>query len=193
VVDALRSIDPDLRLIERDLATSPLPHPDESYVVASLKTDAQRTERDRRALDLSEQLIRELEQADLLLVSTPIHNFTAPSALKAWLDYIVRPNRTFRSTAAGKVGLLRDRPVLVVAACGGRFGDDYGAQEDFLGPYLRYVFGAVGLSSVEIFRLEKLNRGERDVQLSMESADRWIEKTCVELERAWRRQPAFMR
>ena len=62
------------------------------------------------ALALSEIPIAELESADCVLLTTPIHDFTVPSMLKAWLDHAVRPRRTFKLTEAGKVGLLRDRP-----------------------------------------------------------------------------------
>jgi FMN-dependent NADH-azoreductase len=115
-----------------------------------------------------------------------MHNFTVPSALKAWLDLVVRPGRTFRLTPRGKVGLLKNRPVLVVIACGGRFGEDPRAQTDFLSPYLRYVFGVIGLSSVEVLRLDELNRGAEKIDRSREIARRWIE-TQVSLVRARRR------
>ena len=61
---------------------------------------------------LSEYLIAELDAADIVVIGTPMNNFTVPSTLKAWIDHIVRIRRTFRSTPAGKVGLLRDRPVI---------------------------------------------------------------------------------
>ena len=60
----------------------------------------------------SEELIQELESADFVVIGTPMHNFTVPSVLKAWIDHIVRVRRTFDSTKEGYVGRLRDRPVL---------------------------------------------------------------------------------
>ncbi|WP_410003879.1 FMN-dependent NADH-azoreductase [Ralstonia sp. TCR112] len=107
-----------LRVIERDLAATPLPHPDAGFVQASLMPDADRTAAHRAELALSETLIGELEAADAVLISTPVHNYTVPSALKAWIDLVVRPERTFRRTPTGKVGMLADRSVLVVSASG---------------------------------------------------------------------------
>ena len=68
--------------------------------------------RDAGVLQESEQLIEELDAADILVISTPMHNFTVPAVLKAWIDQVGRFGRTFQSTPTGKVGLLRDRPGL---------------------------------------------------------------------------------
>lgn len=63
-----------------------------------------------------------------------MHNFTIPSVLKAWIDQVVRPGRTFQSTPQGKQGLLRDRPVQVVLACGGSLTPGTPRQEDWATP-----------------------------------------------------------
>lgn len=110
---------PAWQVIERDLALEPLPHPDAAFVQASLMPDALRNAAQRAVLRQSEQLIAELASADAIVLSTPMHNFTLPSVLKAWVDHVVRPRRTFRLDARGKTGLLHDRPVRVVLACGG--------------------------------------------------------------------------
>jgi len=161
-------------VVLRDLARTPPPHPDAAFVSASLMREAERGDAERHALALSETLIGELEEADAVLLSTPMHNFTVPSALKAWLDLIVRPHRTFAITASGKIGLLADRPVLIVVACGGGFDTIPGAQIDFLGPYLRYVLGVIGLSDIRILRLEDLNRGSAKRERSLGAARDWV-------------------
>jgi len=61
------------------------------------------------ALTLSEVLIAELKGADLVVIDTPVHNFTLPSVLKAWVDHVVRARRTFRGTPEGKIGYRRYR------------------------------------------------------------------------------------
>ncbi|NSX13178.1 NAD(P)H-dependent oxidoreductase [Cupriavidus taiwanensis] len=158
-----------LRVIERDLAGQPLPHPDRATVEASLMPPEQRGPAEHAALALSETLIAELESADAVLISTPMHNFTVPSALKAWIDLVVRPNRTFRNTPAGKVGMLADRPVLALVSCGGPFREGPGSQQDFLTPYLKYVFAAVGITQVEVLRMERMNWGPDFAQAGLDS------------------------
>jgi len=167
VLEQLAQATAGLRVIERDLAATPLPHPDAGFVEASLMPDAHRTETHRAQLRLSETLIGELEVADAVLISTPVHNYTVPSALKAWIDLVVRPERTFRRTPTGKVGVLANRSVLVVSASGGNF-DGAHAQTDFLMPYLRYVFATLGIYQVEGIRLQNMGRGADAVAQAFE-------------------------
>jgi FMN-dependent NADH-azoreductase len=181
LIAALRGAGGDIAVVERDLAANPVPHPDGAFVAANLMPEGERDEAARRALALSETLIGEVEAADAVLISSPMHNFTVPSALKAWLDHVVRPGRTFRLSPAGKVPLLENRPVLAVVACGGRFEGGAGAQTDFFSDYLRYVLGVVGLVDVDVLRLEALNRGPEKVAAATETAQCWIERLVARL------------
>ncbi|MBD1549245.1 FMN-dependent NADH-azoreductase [Roseibium aggregatum] len=148
-----------LEVTRRDLAQTPPPWPDGRFAEASLCPDDQRTKRHRRDLEISESLIAELEAADALVIDSPMHNFTVPATFKAWIDLVVRPNRTFRGTPAGKVGLLADRPVVLVMASGGPVGEAPPAQTDFLTPYLRYVLATIGLRDLSTICLDSLRRG----------------------------------
>lgn len=112
------------------------------------------------SLAVSEALIRELEATDLLVISTPMHNFTLPASLKAWIDQIVRFGRTFRSTADGKVGLLADRPAYVVIASGGPISPPAATQPDFLRPYLTAILDCVGIRDVRFIAAEGMSRGD---------------------------------
>jgi FMN-dependent NADH-azoreductase len=103
---------------------------------------------------LSEKLIQELESADFVVIGTPMHNFTVPSALKAWIDHVVRARRTFNVTPAGKLGLLHDRPVFVAISSGGRFSGERARQPDFLTPYLEAVLGIIGLHDLTFFSVQ---------------------------------------
>lgn len=55
----------------------------------------------------------------MVLISTPMHNFTLSARLKTWVDYVVRPNRPIHSTPDGKIGLLKNRPVPIIVSSGG--------------------------------------------------------------------------
>jgi FMN-dependent NADH-azoreductase len=106
------------------------------------------------ALDLSEALIQEVEAADVIVIGTPMYNLTVPSVLKAWLDQILRAGRTFRSTPAGKVGMLPDRPVFIGIASGGVFTGERANQPDFLTPYLSVVLGSIGLKTLQFLPVQ---------------------------------------
>lgn len=83
-----------------------------------------------------------------------MHNLTVPSVLKAWIDQIVRAGRTFKSTPAGKVGMLRDRPVFIGISSGIIFSGERANQPDFLTPYLLVVLASIGLKTLKFLSVQ---------------------------------------
>jgi FMN-dependent NADH-azoreductase len=153
IVKKLLEVAPGAGISRRDFAASPLPHASPDYATA-LSTPATLAAPPREALVLSEALIQEVEAADVIVIGTPMNNLTVPSVLKAWIDQILRAGRTFRSTPAGKVGMLRDRPVFIGIASGGVFTGDRANQPDFLTPYLSAVLGSIGLKTLQFFSVQ---------------------------------------
>jgi len=168
---------PGARTVTRDLAAEPPPHPDIDLYDAILSP----TPDDDARFALSERYVRELEAADFVVIGTPMNNFMVPSTLKAWIDHIVRIRRTFRSAPEGKIGLLRDRPVVVVSAHGGYCGDSPPGQPDFLTPYLQAIFTTIGMPSVAFLRLEGLTRGPDAVARARDRARSWIDVALPKL------------
>ncbi|WZB71495.1 NAD(P)H-dependent oxidoreductase [Achromobacter xylosoxidans] len=113
----------------------------------------------RGSLADSEILIRELESADCLVIGTPMHNYTVPSALKAWIDHVVRANRTFTHIPTGKLGVLADRPVYVAVSSGGSFASEPARQPDFLTPYLTAILNTIGLRTIHFFSVQRAAAG----------------------------------
>ena len=171
---------PDLKIVRRDLGSEIPPHPDAAFMNANLRREAERDGADQQALRYSELLIAELVAADLLVIDTPMHNFTVPSALKAWIDYVVRPGRSFQSSPTGKLPLLKDRPARIAVACGGSFSGPH-AQRDFLTPYLRYVFNVIGIEDVDCLLLEQVLRGDETKAIAKQRADDWISAQVLQL------------
>lgn len=133
IIDRLRAKHLETTVSRRDLCKLFLPHLTEPFVHAILLTIDKRDAQAREALELSEQLIDEVERADIILVDLPMHNFTIPSTLKTWINYIERPQRTFSSSTSDKIGLLTDRPTFCVMMCGGPVATVRG-QPDFCHP-----------------------------------------------------------
>jgi FMN-dependent NADH-azoreductase len=104
-----------------------------------------------------------VEQADVLVISTPMHNFSLPSALKAWIDHVARVRRTFTISAQGKTALLRDRPVFIAIASGGRFSGERARQPDYLTPYLRDVLNMIGLHDLRFFSVQGTAMGPQAI------------------------------
>ncbi len=161
IVKKLLEIAPGASISRRDFAAAPLPHASPDYAT-TLSSPATLAAPLKGALELSEALIQEVEAADVIVIGTPMNNLTVPSVLKAWIDQILRAGRTFKSTPAGKVGMLRDRPVFIGIASGGVFTGDRANQPDFLTPYLSVVLGSIGLKTVQFLSVQATAFLDRD-------------------------------
>jgi FMN-dependent NADH-azoreductase len=170
LLDALRIRHPGATVVTRDLANTPPAFVDLAFTRAIRDPAAI----DATAFAASQALIAELEAADALVIGTPMHNFTVPATLKAWIDQIVRIHRSFRSTPSGKVGLLRDRPSFVVISSGGHFTapspSGAPAQPDHLRPYLRDILATIGITDLTFITLEGLSRGPEAIAAALAAA-----------------------
>jgi FMN-dependent NADH-azoreductase len=153
IVERLLRVAPGASISRRDLGADPLPHTGADYAFA-LSTPATLAAPPKGAVDVSEALIREVETADVIVIGTPMYNFTIPSILKAWIDQILRVGRTMKSTPAGKVGMLRDRPVFIGVASGGVFSGERANQPDFLTPYLSLALNSIGLKTLQFLSVQ---------------------------------------
>jgi FMN-dependent NADH-azoreductase len=144
------------RVIERDLAKTPLTFVDFNWIAGAFSPPEYHTEDHKKALALSDELVSELLDADEITLATPMYNFAVPAALKAWIDHVVRAGKTFRYTAAGTPeGLLasKGKKVLAIIASGGAYTQSSGMTAlDYEVPYLRFIFGFMGITDVQFIR-----------------------------------------
>jgi FMN-dependent NADH-azoreductase len=153
IVRRILAVAPEVSITRRDFAIDPLPHASSDYAT-TLSSPVTLASPLQGALDLSESLIQEVEAADVIVIGTPMNNLTVPSVLKAWIDQILRAGRTFKSTPAGKVGMLRDRPVFIGIASGGVFSGERANQPDFLTTYLKVVLESIGLKTLQFLSVQ---------------------------------------
>lgn len=155
ILARLRAIAPGASVTRRDLGRNPLPHTQADYAMALATPQGLASDQAGAATGLSEQLIREVEAADVLVIGTPMNNFTLPSVLKAWVDQVLRMGRSIGAAPTGeKIGLLQDKPVYIGIASGGVFTGQHAKQPDFLTPYLKAALGCIGLTSLHFLPLQ---------------------------------------
>jgi FMN-dependent NADH-azoreductase len=112
-------------------------------------------------------LIEELQAADTIVIGAPMYNFAIPSSLKAWIDQIVRMGKTIGYGPSGARGLLANKRVIIVTARGGAYGKGSPAEKfDFQEPYLRHIFGFIGLPDVTFVHAENQAREEAGPRLA---------------------------
>lgn len=157
LVARLADLYPSVPLKRRDLASEP-PPPLDAVTLQVLSTkDPAEAERLKAAARLSDQLTDELLASDLLVIATPMWNFGIPSVLKAWIDLVVRPGRTFRYAGEGVLGQATGKRAILVLASGGVFSEGPWRSWDFVEPYLRQILGFIGIEDVQTVRVEGTN------------------------------------
>jgi FMN-dependent NADH-azoreductase len=172
-VAELRSREPDLQVVTRDLGSSPIPHLtlDSAVVIrgAEPENNAQAA-----AQALSKELIAELEAADTVVIGAPMYNFGIASTLKTWFDHVLRAGLTFRYGESGPEGLLKGKRAIVIESRGGLYSEGPGQVLDSQEPHLRNMLGFMGISDVTFVRAEKLGFGPEARAQAIDAARRVI-------------------
>jgi FMN-dependent NADH-azoreductase len=138
---------PEGRVIRRDLGSAQLPTITAEWVAAGYSPEEHLTPEQKEILALSDTLIGELLAADEYVFGVPMHNFTIPSALRLWIDQVVRRGKTFTYATGTPQGLLKGKKAQFLIASGGVYGAGSAmASYNFVEPYLRTIFGFLGVT-----------------------------------------------
>ena len=114
----------------------------------------EQTEQHKKMFELSDRLVLELKESDIIIISVPIYNFGPPATLKAWSDLAARVSQTFKYNQDGRrVGLLEDKQVYLVITSG---GTKVNGKEDFLTPWLIHVLNFFGIKNIEIIAADQM-------------------------------------
>lgn len=169
VVSDWQAKNPDGRVIERDVAADALPFLTETWIQASYTPAAKRTPEQKQILALSDQLIQELLAAEAIVLGVPMHNFSIPAALKAWIDLITRAGMTFSYGDTGPKGLLpSDKKVMAIVTRGGVYEE--GSPADFQVPYLKHILAFIGLTDVTVVDVDRQSLAGEAAQQSVRQA-----------------------
>ena len=143
---------PDGTVIDRDLNATAIPPVAGDWVGAAYTPAEARTPQQKEVLALSDTLLDELEQADEYVFGVPMHNFGVPSVLKLWIDQIARVGRAFTYADGTPKGLIKGKKATFLVATGGIYdAQTQMASFNFVEPYLRSVFGFLGVTDVTFF------------------------------------------
>ena len=161
---------PEDKVIYRDLD-------DEMLFVAGLTEsgmsmpEKERTEHHKKMFELSDKLVKELKDSDIIIISTPIYNFGPPATLKAWSDLTARVKSTFKYSPDGKqIGLLENKKVYLVITSG---GTRVGSKDDYLTPWLKHVLNFFGITNIQIISADQMSI---DYEGSVKKAEEQINK-----------------
>ena len=127
-------------------------------------------ENHKKMFELSNQLVKELKESDILIISAPIYNYGPPATLKAWSDLTARVGETFRFKSNGRrEGLLKNKKAYLVITSG---GTKLNSKEDFLTPWLKFILNFFGIEKVEVISADQM---ALNYEKSIKDAEKQIE------------------
>lgn len=159
IVAHLKAGAPDLEVMYRDVAATPIPHLSGAYL-AGHQPNATNTPDIENDVALGRTVLAEFLAADIVVIGAPLYNFTISSQLKAWIDRILVAGKTFKYTDKGSVGLVPEKRVIVAVARGGFYGADTpAAGAEHAETYLRTVLNFIGITNPEVIVAEGIAVG----------------------------------
>jgi len=127
-------------------------------------------ENHKKMFKLSDQLVKELKESDIIIISAPIYNYGPPATLKAWSDLAARVGETFRFKPNGRrEGLLKNKKAYLVITSG---GTKLNSSEDFLTPWLKFILNFFGIEKIDIICADQM---ALDYDESIKDAEKQIE------------------
>ena len=154
IVELLLTQYPDSEVSINDTVKKNYIHLNEVHPVAYRLPDTEHTAQQKETLYSSDQAVKEVLAADIIVISVPMYNFNIPSALKAWVDHIVRAGKTFSYQTGRPEGLLQGKKAYLAIASNGVYSDGPMKPFDFGEPYLRFILEFMGITDITTYRIE---------------------------------------
>ncbi|MAB68637.1 MAG: FMN-dependent NADH-azoreductase [Oceanicaulis sp.] len=158
-IDRYVAAHPDTKVVDLDLVATPPTHFGPTHLRAFFATGDEPEPENQAALAASDTYVSQLIDADVVVLGTPMHNFSVASTMKSWIDNILRVGKTFQYSESGPVGLLSDKKVVVVVGSGGIYSEGPMSAFEHCGNYLRDILTVIGLTDTTILRAEGLAFG----------------------------------
>ncbi len=131
-------------------------------------------ENHKKMFELSDKLVKELKESDVIIISAPIYNYGPPATLKAWSDLAARIGETFRFKPNGRrEGLLKNKRAYLVITSG---GTKLNSKEDFLTPWLKFILNFFGINKIDIICADQM---ALDYEKSIRDAEDQIKRIII--------------
>jgi FMN-dependent NADH-azoreductase len=158
-------------VIERDLNKTPVPHLNLETLTAFNTPVENRTLEAKKLVQLSDSLIEEINESQLIIIASPMWNFGVPSVLKAWIDHISRAGITFKYTETGPVGLISGKKAIIVSSRGGIYSQGVFQSFEHEESHIASVLQFLGISDVKSVRAEGVAYGKEALQNALKNAE----------------------
>jgi FMN-dependent NADH-azoreductase len=156
IVEEIQEKYPGSTVEELNLVDIEIPHLKPEVLRTFFIPGDQLTEEEKESIRFSDELVKQLLAADIIVIGAPLINFTIHTSLKAWIDHITRAGITFGYGENGPVGKVMGKKVYVAMSSGGVYSEGPGKANDFVAPYLKAFLGFLGMTDLTVFRAEGL-------------------------------------
>lgn len=156
IVEKIQEKYPGSTLEELNLVDIEIPHLNPAVLRTFFIPGDQLTEEEKASIRFSDEMVKQLLAADIIVIGAPLYNFTIHTALKAWIDHITRAGITFGYGENGPVGKVVGKKVYVAMSSGGVYSEGPGKANDFVAPYLHAFLGFLGMTDLTVIRAEGL-------------------------------------
>jgi FMN-dependent NADH-azoreductase len=171
-------------IVRRDVGSDPVPHLT-AATVGVIRGAEPDSDESRAALALSDRLVAEVKDADVIVIGAPMYNFGMASTLKAWFDHVLRAGVTFRYSAEGPEGLVTGKRAVVIESRAGLYSEGPASVMDHQEPHIRTLLGFIGITDVTFVRAEKLAFGPDAASAAIaQAADQLVAFAEAELKLA---------
>jgi FMN-dependent NADH-azoreductase len=154
IIEKLKTVYPDSEVKENILVNKQFPHLEEAQISSFYTAPENRTAENKEAVRHSDESIKEIMDADFLVIGAPMYNFSVPSTLKAWIDHIARAGVTVKYGDNGPKGLVEGKKAYLAVASGGIYSEGMMKPYDFVTPYLQTLLSFIGIKDITIVRAE---------------------------------------
>lgn len=157
VIEKIKEKYPDAVVKERDLTKNSVPILDEVHINTFFTPAESHSSEQAEINEYSTGLIAELQEADIIVVESPMYNFSVPAGLRAYFDFTSRAGYTFKYDENGPKGLLNNKKLYIAFTSGNIYSEGHYQVYDSNVPYVKNVFGFYGVSDTTVFRAEGLS------------------------------------
>ncbi|SDG53736.1 FMN-dependent NADH-azoreductase [Epilithonimonas hungarica] len=156
VIEKIQEKYPDVIVKERDLTKNSVPLLEEKHINTFFTPAENHSPEQAEINQYSTDLISELQEADIIIIDSPMYNFSVPATLRAYFDFTSRAGYTFKYDENGPKGLLNDKKLYIAFTSGNIYSEGPYQIFDSNVPYIKNVFGFYGVKDVSVFRAEGL-------------------------------------
>jgi FMN-dependent NADH-azoreductase len=156
IIEKIQEKYPGSSLEELNLVDIEMPHLSPAVLRTFFIPGDQLTEEEKESIRFSDEVVKQLLAADIIVIGAPLYNLTIHTSLKAWIDHITRAGITFGYGENGPVGKVTGKKVYVAMSSGGVYSEGPGKASDFVAPYLNAFLGFLGMTDLTVFRAEGL-------------------------------------